>query len=635
MVVLHRLRPQIPPVRLRLVVACLALLFGVTAVWGGPSVAAQTVDSSDIRQFQRADALLRSGDQQQALELLETLYEGSPQYVPFYRKLKEAYEQAQQYEDALRLVNDQLGDSPTPELLSEKGRLLYQNGEQERALKTLDDAIAQRPDVPTTYRTVYRTLMDLRRYRRAIDVLLEARSTLNEPGLYRAELAHLYNLDGQHGKAMEEYIALLSAEPDRLRFVQERLRTFVLRNEGLAASIDVVRKAVNTAQERPAYRKLLAWLLVKADNYGQALQEQKALDQLREYKGHELFAFGQKAADADQFEVATQAFEWVLDRHPTAPIAAQTQRALAETYRRWAAAGTEDSVVPADTTGKQGRLYDAARSAYDTFLDRFPSHQDVPAVLAALGSLQLDVYRSLDAAEQTLTRVVERAPETSTAQEAQLDLGRIALLRGHFDRAGRLFSRLTTELPSGNLADQARFERASVQFYRGNFEDAQTQAKAVGAKTSSDVANDAIALTALIQQNQGPDSLHTPLHLYAQAQFRKRQRNYGAAHRNLDSLLTNFGRHSLADDARYGQATLYIIQGDTTAAMRVLTDLTANYPGSPFADRSLFRLGKIQEDRGRLKAAADTYDRLLRTYPESLRASDARARLRSLQGQQG
>jgi TolA-binding protein len=59
------------------------------------------------------------------------------------------------------------------------------------------------------------------------------------------------------------------------------------------------------------------------------------------------------------------------------------------------------------------------------------------------------------------------------------------------------------------------------------------------------------------------------------------------------------------------------------------------HPRSPFADRSLFRLGALHEAQDNLEKAVDAYNRLLEKYPNSLLTGDARSRLRALQRQLG
>jgi tetratricopeptide (TPR) repeat protein len=591
-----------------------------------PPAPAQPRDSTELRRFQRADAYLRNGQPEKAIGLLEALYEQSPENASFYRKLKDAYESVKRYEDAVGLVEQRIQDDASPQLLAEKARLLYQKGDEPAAERAWTEAIQLAPERAPTYRVVYQSLVDVRRFRRAIEVLRAARSELGRGGLFRVELAYLYGLDGQHREAMREYVALLEASPDRLGIVRSRLQTFVEQGEGIEASTEVLRGAVEEHPLNTAYRELLAWLYMSTDDYEAAYDVYRALDRLQQSNGGRLYTFAQKAADADRFEVATTAFEAVLSRYPDAEVAPKARRALGDTYRRWAERDGGASGLAADSSAR----YDSARAAYRAFLDAHPSHAAVPDVRADLGTLQLDVYRALDAAQTTLEQVVSAHSSTAAANRARYDLGRLALMRGDLERARLLFSRLADRVRSGDLADRARFELALLPFYQGRFDAARSQAEAITADPSADVTNDAIELSVLIQENRGPDSLDTPLRHYATAKLRMRQHRYDDALARLDSLLATHGRHALADQARFQRARLHLARGDTAAARQSLQALPRRHPRSPYADRSLFRLARLHEAQGRPERAMTLYDRLLSQYPKSLLATDARSRLRSL-----
>ncbi len=608
------------------VVAGLVGLLFVLVGLGPVPLHAQDADSTEIKRFRLADTYLRAGKFEKAITILESLYDQSPDNPSFYRKLKDAYESIKRYGDAMQLVDDRLDKRRTPQLLAEKARLLYRNENEAAADSLWTVAIEQAPERATTYRTVYQTLIDVRHFPRAIEILKQARTQLGDETLFRTELAYLYGLDGQHRKAMREYVALLTDSPNQFALVRNRLQSFVDQGEGTEASIDVLESAVEQHPLNPSFRKLLAWLYMSTDNYEDAYDVYRALDRLQKKNGQTLHTFAQKAADADQFAVATKAFEAILDRYPEADIAPAAQRALGDTYRRWAKATTDTSRAVADSMAR----YDAARSAYRAFLDEYPNHKDVPKVLARLGTLQLDVYRDLESAQNTLKEVVSSYPDAEAANNARYDLGRIALLEGDLERARLLFSRLADRLRSGELAEQARFELARLQFYQGHFDAAQTQAKATSANTASDVANDAIELKVLIQENQGPDSLNVPLQLYARAQLDLRRHQYAQAGARLDSLLSEYGRHSLADEAQFRRAGAFLAEGDTSSALQRYRELSRRHPRSPYADRSLFRLGTLEEERGNTEQAISLYDRLLDDYPQSLLAGDARTRLRTL-----
>jgi len=602
-----------------------AALVGVALLAGGPA-RAQQADSTELQRFRRADSYLQSEAYEKAIGILESLHRQSPGNASFYRKLKDAYESVKRYDDAIRLVEGRIDENPTPQRLAEKARLQYQNGDRKAAERTWTEAIQLAPERAPTYRIVYQSLIEVRRFRRAIEVLRAARKRLEDETLFRTELARLYGLDGQHREAMQEYVALLDDSPDRLALVRSRLQGFVDRGEGVEAGTEVLERAVEQTPLNSAYRELLAWLHMSTDDYEAAYDVYRALDRLQQSEGRQLYAFAQKAADADRFAVATTAFEAVLERYPDTELAATARRALGDTYRRWAEDGPDAAGLGRDSSAR----YDAARRAYRAFLDAHPSHEARPEVLVTLGALELEVYRALDTAQSILDRVVSTHPSTPAADEARFDLAGIALLRGDLERAELLFSRLADQAQSDALADRARFELARLQFYRGRFDAAATRAQTTSADPSADVANDAIELSVLIQENRGPDSLDTPLQQYARAQLDLRRRRFDTATARLDSLLQTHGRHALADEARFDRARVQLARGDTSGARRTLRALPRRHPRSPYADRSLYRLAQLHEAQDQPAEAIDLYDRLLSDYPQSLLAQDARTRLRML-----
>lgn len=589
---------------------------------------AQPADSVQLKRFQMADSFVRAGEFDRAIKLLEQLYDEAPDNISFYRKLKEAYESVKRYDEALQLVEDRIGDAPTPALLSEKARLLHQNGEEELAEKAWDRALALAPSQERTYRTVYQTLVNLRRFRTAIEVLRQGREALDRPDAFRTELARLYSLDGQHEKAMQEYVALLADSPERASFVRNRLQTFVEQGEGIETSIEVLQNAVQDSPLNRAYRELLAWLHMEQQDYEAAFDVYRAIDRLQETEGRVLYRFAQTAMDAREYAVATDALETVLDRYSESALAPNAQQTLGNAYRRWAQAGgsapAQDSVH-----------YDRARDAYETFLTTYSSHENYPRVLLRLGTLQLDVYHTLNEAEATLKQLVTNHSETGAAVRGQYHLARIAVFRNALDRARLLFARLANSAQNSDLANQARYELALLHFYQGEFDSATARAEAISENAGTDVANDAIELKVLLQENRGPDSLDTALQAFARSRLYDRQRRYDRALAHIDTLVQNHPRHPLVDNARFRRGQIHLARTDTAAALETFRALPETHPRSPFADRSLYQIGTLLEAQGQNAAAVEAYNRLLTDYPKSLLAGKARGRLRTLIRSQG
>lgn len=610
----------------------LGLLVVAAGLFAAPAARGQAPDSTQVARFQLADAYLRAGQYDRAIGLLEDLYHASPDAYAFYDKLKTAYESIKRYDDAIALVDERMAADPNPMLMAEKARLLYHSGQEEAAYEAWDAAVALAPADPNAYRVVYQSLLDVRLFERAIDVLVRAREAGGAPDAFQADLAYLYNLTGQHNLAMQEYLKVLAANDRQAGFVRSRLSRFTEQEEALRASIAATANAVREAPLNRAYREILGWLYIEAGRYDQAFDAYRAIDRLEQEEGQTLYGFAQTASDAAAYDVALRAYEEILQRHPDAPIAPQARFGVAEMHERW---GRHSGERAFDEYGKPQKAphFEQALATYRAFLERHPAHPLYADALRRIGNLQQDVFFDLPAAEATLQQVVTRYPDTPAADQAAFDLGRLAVLRGSLEEGRLRLTRLVDRLRTGELAEQTRYELALLHFYKGEFDAAQTLAEVMDVNTSTDVANDAIELKVLLMENRGPDSLDTPLRAYASAELLLRQRQPLAALDTLDALLARAGDHRIADETRFLRADALRAAGRYDAAYQAFAELPLLHPKSFLADRSLFTAAEIQE-RHLLDAegALATYTRLLDTYPGSLLATEARQRIRRLRG---
>jgi tetratricopeptide (TPR) repeat protein len=612
----------------------LLLVAGGVAAWlcGAVVASAQVTDSSQTVRYQLAESYLRGGQYPRAITLLEDLYADSPNTYLFYEKLKEAYEGVKRYDDALALVEGRLARHPNAlDVRAERGRLLFLRGDEAGAHAAWDAVLAQQPIGLNTFLTVYRVLTQVRLYDRAIAVLEQGRQQLDNPRLFQADLAFLFGMVGQHERAMGEYLGMLAENAQQLDFVQDRLTRKLDDEVFLRSSLAAVERGVRQQPLNRAYRELLAWLYLEAGLYREALDAHRAIDRLNQEEGETLFTFAQQAADAKAFDVALEAYREILTRYPNGEMTAEASLGLARMHEQQAQQNGERASSSPDVAALPH--YTQALTRYQDFLERFPNHPFTPDVLQRMGRLQKDVFHQYDDAIATLQRVSEQYPGSESDDAATFDLGRIAVQRGQLDQARAIFTRLEEQAQTLEMTEAARYELALLHFYQGAFDAAQTYTDAMKENISADVANDALELDVLLIESRGPDSLNTPLRLFAQAHLLHRQQQTPAALAVLDTLGARYGQHPLADDVRFLRARILRDQGQPDQAVALLLELPRLYPASFLADRSLLLAAELQEyDLHQPEAAQHTYTRLLTDYPGSLFLNQARARIRALRG---
>jgi TolA-binding protein len=279
--------------------------------------------------------------------------------------------------------------------------------------------------------------------------------------------------------------------------------------------------------------------------------------------------------------------------------------------------------------------FDAALDGYRSFIQAHPADPRIPDVLYRMAHLQVDVFYELGEAEALLNEIVSRHGAADIADQAKFDIGIVHLLRDDLTQARITFGRLEEDLRIGELAERARFELAMIAFYEGQFGSALAFADALDENTAADIANDAIELKVLLNENQGPDSLNVPLTEYAKAKLLLRQRRYQEALDTLEPLLLSYKTHPLADEIMFSRAEVLRKMGRSDDALSAFNEVVTEHGDSYLADRSLFAVGEIYERDLRMPAMAlDAYRNLLIAYPGSLLAPEVRARIRKIRGDQ-
>ncbi len=574
-----------------------------------------------------------SGQFDRAINILEQLYEARPATFVFFSRLKQAYESTKRYEEAIALLDEQIGRESLPVThLADRGRLRYLQGDEEGATNDFRRAIDMAPERNSSYVAVYQILVRLRLFEQAVELMEEGRSRLGNDSLFRRELGYLYGLLGSHDRAMEEYVGLLGEDERQLGVVRSRVTRTGLSEPLIAQSIPVVERAVRSNPLNRSYRELLAWLYEEAGEYVRALDVNRAIDRLGSEEGRVLFSFAARALQANAFEAARDAYHIILERYPESIIAPEAARGIGQLHVEWAEALGERSL---DGAGQplQTAHYDAAIQAYAAFGERYPNHGLYPFAMLDLARIQQNVFFELTQAHGLYSEIVRRFPTHPAATDARFELGQIDITRDRLVDARLIFQRLEDDLRIGEQAERARLQIALIHFYLGEFDASLTILEAMEENTSTDVANDAIELKVLLFENKGPDSLNTPLRRYAEASLRLRQRRLDESDELLQALTQDSGMHPLNDDADFLKARIQIERGEYEAATALLGEIPLKHPNSFLSDRSLFEAARIFEEHlARPERATELYTRLMNEYPGSLLLKQARSRIRALRG---
>lgn len=261
-----------------------------------------------------------------------------------------------------------------------------------------------------------------------------------------------------------------------------------------------------------------------------------------------------------------------------------------------------------------------------------PQSYEAMRSMAVLYGLYLD---KKDSAEVLLKKIIDQPRiDIRLRNEAKINLADIYLLNEEPWSASLLYSQVEKDMEEDRLGHEAKLKNAKLAYYKGEFELAQAHLDILKMATTREIANDAMDLSILIQDNSGLDTSYDALQEYASIDLLLFQNKDKEALIRLDSMIVNYPDHSLIDEIYWLKSKVYRKRGETDLALKELEKIISKYPTGIFGDDAFFTKGEIIEAKNDREGAMEIYKEFLFKYPGSIYSAEARKRFRLLRGDQ-
>lgn len=237
-----------------------------------------------------------------------------------------------------------------------------------------------------------------------------------------------------------------------------------------------------------------------------------------------------------------------------------------------------------------------------------------------------------DTAIAILEQALSIAPnERNFVDRCKLDLGDIYLLKNEPWESALLYAQVEKAEKEQPIGYEAKLKNAKLSYFKGDFALAQEHLDVLKLATSREIANDAMDLSLLIQDNTGLDSTETAMKAYASIELLVFQNQIEEAMNRLNQLQIKYKDHSLADEILWLQANLYLKQNENQKAVDNLEKIVKDYKYDILSDDAHFLMAKILEEKlNQKEKAMELYQEHLKLYPGSIYTAEARKRFRFL-----
>ena len=564
---------------------------------------------------------------EKALELFRDLYENQPTYH-YYTYYLFCMTSLDQYSEAEKLVRGKMRDEPGSYRYEvDLGYIYLLTDKQDKATKIFDDLIGKMKPNNANINEIANAFMSRQLYEYTIKTYLRGRELLQYSDPFHQELARIYELSGNYGAMIEEYLDLLEQDPSQLEMVQNRFQNTLDKDIDDKIS-DLLRESLLKRNQRNPenrnYGEMLLWLSVQRKDFEFALIQARSLDTRYGDGGILVFSIANLSLSNKDYDVAIEAYNYLI------------KKGALNTYYSASITGSLQAKFLRIIEGYDYKVSDlhSLQQEYEKALAEMGRSARTVLLMRDLAHLQAFYLNRLDESVELLEEALDipGAPEEVKA-DIKLELGDIYLFTGEVWEASLLYSQVEKAHKNDPTGHEAKFRNARLSYFIGEFEWARAQLDVLKAATSKLIANDAMELALLISDNMDPDSSYTGLAYFSRADLLKYRGQDSLALQTLDSISLLGLYHSLDDNVLYSKAGIFIRNRDYILADSALAKIVKVYKDDILADNALFKRAELQAGAlNNKQMAMDLYQQLMLDYPGSLFTTEARKRYRQLRG---
>jgi tetratricopeptide (TPR) repeat protein len=565
-----------------------------------------------------------NGEPQKALEIYQKLYKQSNEfyYAPYIKCLMNLKKFSDAESISQKMIRKHPGNS---EYVITLGAIYTQNGNGDKANQLYDDLIKNIPADQQAFTGVANQFYQNSNIDYSIKTLEQGRKVLKNDNLFSFELLTLYRYKGDKVALTEEYLNFLPTNPAYVAQAENILSNIYEGEADYSMFKTALYKRIQKNPDQTIYTDLLVWQFLQQKDFGQALNQELALNRRNNDSGNSIFELCQTLVSNEAYDEAIHGYQYLIDKGKENQFYVPAKVELINTKGLKITSGkyTHDDLL-------------GLEKDYTDLITEFGKGSNTAFAMHKLATLEAFKLHKWADAQKMLEEVINiPGVRPDLLATCKLDLGDIYLINGNQWDATLLYSQVEKDFPNTDIGQDAKFRNAKLSYYTGDFNWAKRQLNVLKAATSQLIANDALNLSLLIFDNITADSSGAALKVYARADLLIFAEEPEKAVKTLDSIDQKFPGNALTDDILMAKARILIQQKSYNDAIPLLKKIFETHPTNLWADDAVFMLGDIYENQLADKVQAKVYyQKIITDYPGSLWIGEARKRFRTLRGDQ-
>ena len=600
-------------------------------------LSAQVTQNLDNR-FNLAQSFEQAGQFEKAETIYKELADAQPWNNIFLESLNKNLISQKKYKQSVELLNNKINLTPADiNLYGLLGTTYFIMDQSDKAFEVWEKGIALNPKSYVGYRIIANYAIENRAYEKAIDILKRGNKNSADPTIFSMDLANIYAANMKFKDAAIEFCNLIAHHPEQVQIVKARMNSYLNGPEAAKQTIEAVKDFSDSKPQAEIF-DLLTFVYQTSGDYKNAFENVIKTEKKFNGSGTYVFIFSQDAYRSRQYEWASEGYNYIVQHYTNSPYLPTAKLGYARTLE----ASLDQKFLQQNESWKPYTKqvpyftddYNKIINSYYEFVKAYPGNAINVEALFRIAEIYRKRIFDLQEADTIYSKVALNSPTTSYYVESNLARGKIAISRNDLQSAQKFFENAVKfpRIEPNNFAE-ANFYLARIEFWKGNFFNSVTLFNNASKNLSTDFANDALEFSSLINTTK-KDSLN--LLLYAKADLLAIQNKYKEACIEFKTLSDLSNLFILNDFAKINFAEMLIAENDIQSAIKILEEFTKNPNSAIFVDKSTFLLAQCyQYGTKDLQKAAQVYQKLLETFPNSLYFDRVREALQSLSTKNG
>ena len=558
------------------------------------------------------------GEFEKALTIFEESSQKQPSNFFFFQKIIECQQQLKQYDKAEEVILKRKDKNNQPLLLIELGYNYQLQKNTDKAEKNYDLAIQEvekEPNYAYQVANSFEKKVLLEWALKAYETAQKENPKLNFD--YQSALLH-----GQLGKLdlmLQKLLDYSYSNQENTALVQNQLSRFLLDDVNGAFANEIKKGLLlKTQKSQDVYwNQFLSWYFVQQKEYGKAFVQEKAVYKRNPDSFYNIVTLAKLAIDEKQNEEATSILTFVLENTDNLDLQMQAHHFLVSMEIELA---LEKDYLALDLK-LQGLLKKYGITPFSLELQILTAH------------FEAFYLKQTDLGKQLLQNALQLPLNIREESRVKMELADIMVYDEKFNQAILYYAQVEENLKNDVIAHEASFKLAKANFYKRDFDWTLQQVKNLKQSPSLLIANDAVELFLLIEDNSVEDSLRIALKDYAKADFQLYQKKNDEA---LQSFLTILQKHkgkSIEESTLFKVGKLYEEKNDYAKAIQFYQSILEQHKDGIYKDEALFFSAEIYRkhllDNEKAKLL---YEKIVLEHPDSLYFTESRKQYRTLRG---